>query len=101
MATSRSYTAPSSWLTEDGHWPAGPFRKGAPRYAKKTAAVVERLEKAMRDDGRSARQISLAAEIDPGTLSRLRNGQAVPDLATLDALEAVLNSDLWGQCVRD
>ena len=101
MATSRRYTAPASWLTEDGKWPAGPMREDAPRYAAKTAAVVRRLEAAMEDDGRSARQISLAAEIDPGTLSRLRNGQAVPDLATLDALEAVLNADLWGKRAKD
>lgn len=101
MATSRRYTAPASWLDEGGDWPAGPFRADSPRYAMKTAAVVERLETAMREDGRSARQISLAAEIDPGTLSRLRSGQAVPDLATLDALEVVLEADLWGGRARE
>ncbi|MFN8214779.1 MAG: helix-turn-helix transcriptional regulator [Candidatus Nanopelagicales bacterium] len=96
MATSRRYTAPASWLAASGQWPGGPFKPGCPRYALKTAQVVERLEATMLEDGRSARQVALAAEIDPGTLSRLRSGQAVPDLATLDALERVLGADLWG-----
>lgn len=73
------------------------LQRSSTAYATKTAAVVRRLEIALRDEGRSARQFSLAAQIDPGALSRLRNGQAVPDLATLDALEAILNSGLWGQ----
>jgi hypothetical protein len=95
VATSRRYTAPASWLTTRGQWPGGPFKADTPPYALKTAQVVERLEAAMLEDGRSARQVALAAEIDPGTLSRLRSGHAVPDLATLDALERTLGTNLW------
>lgn len=101
MATSRRYTAPAAWLAANGNWPRGPFRSETPSYALKTAAVVRRLEGAMEEDGRSARQISLAAGIDPGTLSRLRSGHAVPDLATLDALERVLGADLWGAQIKE
>lgn len=100
MATSRRYTAPVSWLAHNGKWPSGPFVSEAPHYATKTSAVVRRLEAAMAGDGRSARQVALAAEIDPGTLSRLRAGHAVPDLATIDALERVLESDLWGSWAK-
>jgi transcriptional regulator with XRE-family HTH domain len=69
--------------------------KDAPAYAVKTAEVVQRLEAAMETDGRSARRLSLDADIDPGTLSRLRSGQAIPDLGTLVGLENALGRPLW------
>jgi hypothetical protein len=93
---SRRYDDPVMWVAADGSWPVGPFRDGAPGYATKTAGVVERLMAALRADGRSARQIALAAEMNPGTLSRLLAGTAVPDLGTIYSLEVVLNVDLWG-----
>ena len=93
---SRHYTEPIDWLEHGGTWPEGPFKHETPGYAIKTAAVVSRLEAAMMSDGRSARQISLAAGMNPGTLSRLRAGTAVPDLGTIHSLEVVLDADLWG-----
>jgi hypothetical protein len=93
---SRHYSEPIDWLEHGGAWPQGPFKQDAPVYAVKTAGVVARLEAAIKADGRSARQIALAAGMNPGTLSRLRAGTAVPDLGTIHSLEIVLDTDLWG-----
>lgn len=95
MSSSRRYQHPRGFLTPDGRWPTGPFIDDAPSYATRTAALTERLMAALADTGGSQRQVALAAGIDPGTLSRILSGQAVPDLGTIDALERALHKALW------
>lgn len=95
MSSSRRYQHPRGFLTPDGTWPTGPFRDDAPGYATRTAALTQRLVAALADTGESQRQVALAAGIDPGTLSRILSGQAVPDLGTIDALERALHKALW------
>lgn len=95
MGTSRRYSNPRDFLKQNGIFPEGPFKPGTPQYALKTARVAARLDAAIDASGRSARQVALAAGIDPGTLSRLLSGQSIPDLATLDALETALGATLW------
>jgi hypothetical protein len=95
VPSSRRYEPPRDFLAPRGEWPAGPFQKDTPLYADRTAALVSRLANAITSDGRSQRQVSLAAGIDPGTLSRILTGQAVPDLGTIATLEDTLDSDLW------
>jgi transcriptional regulator with XRE-family HTH domain len=68
---------------------------GAPAHVQTAALLGQRLVVAMKDDGRSARQLAYAAGLDPGTLSRILAGHAIPDLGTLAALEHALNTDLW------
>lgn len=98
MAMSRRrYTPPREWVVAGERWPGGVLADEAPPYAVKTRAVVRRLESALSASGMSARQVAIAAAIDPGTLSRLRAGEVVPDLGTIVNLEAVLRVDLWGR----
>lgn len=91
----RRYTPPRAWIAQGGKWPDGPFVVETPNYAQKTAVVVIRLERALTHDARTVRQVALAADLDPGTVSRLRAGFVVPDLGTIASLELTLQTDLW------
>lgn len=93
--SSRAYSHPRTFVTPTGHWPEGPFTPDTPRYAVVTAALVTRLTAGMAAAGMSARKTALTSGMDPGTLSRILSGQAVPDLGTITALEETLNTDLW------
>jgi DNA-binding phage protein len=95
MGSSRRYRNPRDFLSPGGNFPDGPFTPDIPTYADRTAALVSNLLEAIKRDGRTQRQVALAAQIDPGTLSRLITGQAVPDLGTICSLEEALSSDLW------
>jgi hypothetical protein len=100
--SSRRYVSPREFVATGGQWPRGPLVDDAPNYAQKTSEVVRRLETALQADGRSARQLALAADIDPGTLSRLRAGHVVPDLATLSNIEVTLSAAIWcARCASD
>lgn len=95
MGSSRRYITPRTFITKEGSYPEGPFQTETPIYATRTAAFVRNLNNALSNDSRSVRQICLAAGINPGTVSRLLSGQAVPDLGTIAILEDELGRDLW------
>ena len=90
---SRSYQPPADFVDEGGQWPVGPFVAQAPVYARVTAALVVHLRAAIGEQ--SLRSVAVPAGIDPTSLSRLLTGKVVPDLATIAALEQVLDVDLW------
>ena len=94
-AVPRRYAAPNSWLTHRGEWPVGPFRADTPEYAVAVAYLVQACDAAMLQTGDSLRAVARRAGIDIGSLSRMMNGQTVPDLGTVVALESALDSDLW------
>lgn len=92
---SRSYRPPASFLTENGHWPLGPFRDDAVAYVTVTARLVQRLQSVIEERRLSLRAVAVPAGIDPTSLSRLITGKVVPDLATIANLEQALDVDLW------
>lgn len=94
-AVPRRYAAPNSWLTHRGEWPVGPFRADTPEYAVAVAYLVQACDAAMLQTGDSLRAVARRAGIDIGSLSRMMNGQTVPDLGTVVALESALDADLW------
>lgn len=89
----RSYTPPRDWVTERGAWPRGPFQDDAPPYAKAIAAMIPGLTDAIGD--RSLRQVAALADMSHASLSRILNGETVPDTATLAALEYALGVPVW------
>lgn len=91
----RRYAPPNSWLTRGGEWPTGPFRPNAPDYAVAVACLVQTCDMAILQTGESLRGVARLAGIDAGSLSRMMNGQTVPDMGTVVALETALNTDLW------
>lgn len=95
MPAGRSYTRPADHTTRDGDWPHGPFADVAPAYATTTAALVANLQRAIDQRGWTIRGTARAAGIAHTTLLNLLNGHAVPDLATIRALETALNTPLW------
>lgn len=97
MPASRRYAQPVSFVIPEGAFPDGPFREGAPTYALVTAGLVANVLAAMRSVSppASIRSVAALGGINPGTLSRLLRGEAVPDLGTIAALEEALDVELW------
>lgn len=95
----RSYVAPRDWAVDPNTWPSGPWKPGAPRYARVTAAIADAVD--LHREGRSLRDIAAAAGIAHTSLSRLIAGKHVPDVGVVAALEDALGVDLWPGVGRD
>ena len=77
----------------DGTWPDGPV-DGPPvvHYARE---IARRLRDGVAASGLSLRGVAERCHVDRQTVTRVIDGDVVPDVATVAALEVGLDVDLW------
>ena len=91
---------PAAYVVENGQFPEGPFRADTPPAVRAAAAFARRLIWFMGGAQESQRKFAAKAGVSQAVISRIANGQNLPDLATIANLEEALVEDLW-MPVRD
>ncbi len=85
---------PATYVTEDGQFPSGPFRRDTPREVFLAAGLADRLRSELYN--RSIRFIARQAGLSPQTLVNILDGTTWPDLRTIARLEIAVRERLWG-----
>ena len=85
---------PATYLTENGLFPGGPYRRDTPREVFLADAVAHRLKEVT--TRLSIRFVARRADLSPQTILNIINGKSWPDLRTIARLEIGMNHKLWG-----
>jgi ribosome-binding protein aMBF1 (putative translation factor) len=87
--------APVNFMEDPWDWPEGRLRKDAPLHARAGQEVARRLRQAITQGNWSQRALAEKASVGQATISRILQGEVLPDIGTLVRLEAALQTSLY------
>lgn len=86
---------PRDYVVAQQAWPHGGLANDTPTGVRALQVIAQRLRDHMDQEALSARTVSTRSGVGTQVITRLLNGQSVPDVGTVARLEVALSIRLW------